>query len=187
MGLADSIAVLTQTTIAAIRTLVHIGLNPSDEPLSIRHIAEYLGESPTYLAKVTRHLVRAGILRAHRGVAGGIELNREPEAITLRAVVEACQGTILADFCQETPTMEGVCAFHVAAVELHQAMIQVLDRWTVGQLIEEPGSSGRSRAIPCLLHPRASGSTRLPGGKRPGRGPTREVTEGASRSRRQAR
>lgn len=155
---------LTKTTLTAIRTLVHIGLNPDGEPLSIRHIAEHLGESPTYLAKVTRHLVRAGILKAHRGVTGGIVLNRAPKAITLLAIVEACEGMILADFCQETPTINGVCAFHVAAVELHQAMIQVLGRWSLDQFIKKPRPFGRLRTAPCLLHPRPIGSVRATGG-----------------------
>jgi hypothetical protein len=79
-------------------------------------------------------------------------LNRPPKAITLLAVVEACQGAILADFCRETRTLDGVCAFHLAAVELHQGTIQVLGRWSVDQFIEKPGPCGRDRAsIPCLL------------------------------------
>ena len=84
---------LTKTTVAAIRTLIHIGLNPAGAPLSIRHIAEQLGESPNYLAKVTRNLVKAGIIRAHRGVTGGIGLNRPPKTVTLPAIVEAFQAT----------------------------------------------------------------------------------------------
>jgi len=178
---------LTKTTVTAIRTLVHIGLSPDDEPLSIRHIAEYLGESPTYLAKVTRQLVKAGILIAHRGVTGGIELNGPPKAITLLAIVEACQGTILADFCQETSTMEGVCAFHVAAVELHQGIIQVLDRWTLDQFIKKPGSSGRLRIAPCLLHPRPTGLARPSGGKHHMRKPVTQDAKGGAPLRHKAR
>ena len=150
---------LTKTTITALRTLVHIGLSPAGELLSIRHIAEHLGESPTYLAKVARQLVRAGLLKAHRGVAGGIELNRPARAITLRAIVEACQGAILADFCQETRTLKGTCAFHVAAAELHQATVEVLSRWTLDQFVERPGPSMHVKAnqsVPCLVEARPS-------------------------------
>ncbi len=143
---------LTKTTITAIRTLVHIGSSPASEPLSIRHVAEQLGESPTYLAKVARHLVKAGILKAHHGVMGGIALNRSPETITLLAIVEACQGAILADFCQETRAMDGVCAFHVAAAELHEAIVRSLSRWALNQFVDRPGPSGHGRSsIPCLL------------------------------------
>ena len=58
---------LTKTTISAIRTLTYLGLHAGDKvPLSPRYLAEELGESPTYLAKVVRHLVKVGILRASR-------------------------------------------------------------------------------------------------------------------------
>lgn len=156
---------LTQTTITAIRTLVYVGRQAGSETFSIRQVADHLGESPTYLAKVTRHLVRAGILKAHRGVMGGIELNRPPQTITLLAIVEACQGAILGDFCQETRTLNGVCAFHAAAAELHQSIVRVLVRWTLDQFIDHPGASGRSRTLPCLLDPRPAGPTK-PVGKR---------------------
>lgn len=162
---------LTKTTVTAIRTLMYVGLHPGGEPMSIRTIAESLGESPTYLAKVTRHLVKAGILRAHLGVSGGIELNRQPTAISLRAIVEACQGLILGDFCQDTPTTEGVCAFHAAALELHEATIGVLERWTLDHFICRPEPSGSLQAAPCLVRPRVTQALR-PSGKKPPRRPS---------------
>lgn len=145
---------LTQTTITAIRTLVHIGLAGSHEPLSVRTIAERLGESPTYMAKVTRLLAKAGILRAHRGVLGGVELNRVPGEITFLAIVEACQGTILPDFCAETRTVTGTCAFHVATAELHQAVVGVLARWTLEHFVKQPvPTGGAHQHAPCILKP----------------------------------
>ncbi|MEP0843696.1 MAG: Rrf2 family transcriptional regulator [Phycisphaerae bacterium] len=155
---------LNQTTLTAIRTLVHVGLARSEEPFSIRRIAEALGESPTYMAKVARLLAKAGILRAHRGVMGGIELNRSPAAITFLAVVEACQGTILPDFCAETGTLAGTCGFHVAAAELHQAIVGVMSRWTLEQFLRQPvPGGGGSRKIPCVLAPCVAPADRTTG------------------------
>ena len=99
----------TKTTLSAMRTLVYLGLSRREEPISPRHIAETLGESPTYLAKVVRYLVKPGILRARRGVTGGVVLNRLPGEITLQSVVEACQGAILGDFCSEAPELAEAC------------------------------------------------------------------------------
>jgi Rrf2 family nitric oxide-sensitive transcriptional repressor len=127
--------------------------------LSVRQIAEALSESPTYLAKVTRHLAKAGLLRVHFGVRGGAVLNRSPETITLRAVVEACQGAIRPDFCQETESLDKTCAFHVAVAELHQAIVDVLSRWTLEDLLERPGPCGRlRRKVSCLITPPATES-----------------------------
>lgn len=97
-----------------------------------------LGESPTYLAKVVRHLVKSGILEAEKGVKGGVRLVQSPTQITLLQVVEACQGTIVGDYCRSTRPDPTVCNFHRAAVELHQAITTVLGRWTLAQFLEQP-------------------------------------------------
>lgn len=129
---------LTKTTVSGIRALVFLLLHPERQPASPRVIAQCLGESPTYLAKVLRNLVKVGILKAQRGVTGGVSVNRPPEQITLLSVVEACQGVILGDFCGETPDLSRTCAFHQAAAELHQAIIGVLSSWTMADLLKKP-------------------------------------------------
>ena len=145
---------LNKTTITAIRTLVFVGLNPGAEPSSVRCIAERLGESPTYMAKVAGLLVKAGILQARRGVAGGIELNRPAEQINFLEIVEACQGTILPDYCRDTRSLSDTCAFHAATAELHQAITGVLSRWTLAQFVRCPVPSAGSVAMSaCILAP----------------------------------
>jgi len=117
-------------------------------------MAEQLGESPTYLAKVARHLVKVGILRAHRGVAGGVTLNRSPDEISLLAIVEACQGAILGDFCQDAEDFDNTCAFHQAGAELHEAIVGILSRWTLAQLLLKPcPSEAGDSQVQCLLEP----------------------------------
>jgi Rrf2 family nitric oxide-sensitive transcriptional repressor len=176
---------LTKTTVTAVRTLIHLGLHAGGGSLPIRRIAERLGESPTYLAKVARCLVKAGILKARHGVMGGIRLHRPPKSITLLAITEACQGAILAEFCQETRTLDGVCAFHEAAAELHKAVVRSLSRWTLEQLLDRPAPSGHAAAgIPCLLQPPASES-QDPAYSRPPRRPGK--TKRDSTQRRQER
>ena len=127
---------LTKTSISAIRALTYLGRSGSDGPVSPRHVAEKLGESPTYRAKVVRHLVKSSILRAHRGMAGGVTFGRAPEETTLLSIVEACQGAILADFCEEAEDLAKTCALHQAGAELHRAVVGVLSRWNLAQLIE---------------------------------------------------
>jgi Rrf2 family protein len=128
----------TKTTIAAIRLLLYVGCNPGAAPASLRRAAEQLGESPSYLAKVSRHLVRAGVLRASRGVAGGVALNDAPARITLLAVLEACQGHICGEFCDDMPALAQTCAFHQASAELHQETIRILSSWTLTDLLRRP-------------------------------------------------
>ncbi len=144
----------TKTSVSAIRALTYLGLNSTGQPISPRHMAEQLGESPTYLAKVARHLVKVGILRAHRGVAGGVTLNRSPDEISLLAIVEACQGAILGDFCQDAEDFDNTCAFHQAGAELHEAIVGILSRWTLAQLLLKPcPSEAGDSQVQCLLEP----------------------------------
>lgn len=143
----------TKTTRSAIRLLTHLGLKDGSEPMSPRVLAQQLGESPTYLAKVARDLAKAGILRSHRGVAGGVVLGREPREITLLEIVEACQGTVLGDFCDgAVDDLTKTCAFHQAGAELHAAMVGILSRWTLAQFIAQPRPVGMpDKQIPCWL------------------------------------
>ena len=134
---------LTQTSESAIRVLIFIAQQGGNGPIGHRHIAERLGESPTYMAKVTSRLVRANILRAHRGAMGGVTLGRPAEMITLLSIVEACQGVLVGDYCQVTDDLDGTCAYHQAASELHNAISGVLSGWTLAQLVAKPGPSAR--------------------------------------------
>jgi Rrf2 family protein len=143
---------LTKTTISAIRALIYLGLSASGRPLSPRQIADALGESPTYMSKITGQLVRAGILRAHRGVVGGVTFQCLPQEITLLAIMEACQRMELAAFCEVAPDLSKTCAFHQAAVELQEAVVSVMSRWTLDRLLSRPHPIGRShKSIPCWM------------------------------------
>jgi Rrf2 family protein len=147
----SALAMITRTTISAIRALLFVSQNRNDGFLSPRRIGEALGESPTYLAKVTRSLVKSGILRAEKGVKGGVWLARSPEQITLLAVVEACQGTILGNYCQDGCRKDLVCGYHRAAEELREGIVGVLSNWTLAQMLRKPHGAPGTGAIPCLF------------------------------------
>lgn len=112
-----------------------------------QRLAVRLGESPSYLTKVVGHLVRAGILRSERGAKGGVQLTRAPAQVTLLQIVEACQGAVMGDYCRSTPMRRPPCTFHRAAAELHDAILQVLGRWTLADLLESPYSGNAE----CLM------------------------------------
>jgi Rrf2 family protein len=142
---------LTKTSISAIRALIYLGRN-GDAVTPPRTIADTLGESPSYLAKVLGQLVKAGILRAARGTKGGVQLNRLPSRISLLSIVEACQGIISGNYCPAGIDLRSTCAYHQAAVELQEAIVAVLSRWNLAHLIERPQPGKISRdGFACLL------------------------------------
>lgn len=133
---------LNDTTLCGIQIALFLAMHPSDDPVPPRRISESLGLSPSYCAKVAGLLVRAGILRSHRGTRGGVELGHRPAEITLLHLAEACQGRILGRQCEGTLPMRQVCAFHRAMVELQESTIDVLTRWSIADLARKPHPSG---------------------------------------------
>lgn len=145
---------LSKTALLATRALVILAKESSGQVMSPRKIASYLNESPAYLAKVLRLLVRAGILRAERGVAGGVFLSHPSHDITLLQIVEACQGIIHGDYCQQLDDSDAVCAFHQASVELERAVVGVLNRWTLADLEKRPSPiRPLPRSVQCRMSP----------------------------------
>jgi Rrf2 family protein len=138
--------------VTAVRLLIRLEREAAGEVASLKPIAEELDESPTYLTKIARYLVRAGILRAQRGKAGGVALSRIPQEITLLAITEACQGAVLGNFCQQTDDLSKTCAFHRAGAELHDVTIHVLSRWTLADFCRQPAPTSAVRGkLGCLL------------------------------------
>ena len=144
---------LTRTSLSALRCLLYLARQEPGAVLPPKRIAEDLSESPTYLAKTARLLVKAGILRAEKGVKGGVQLSRPPAQISLLAVVEACQGAIVGNYCRPDGNPETTCAFHRAALELHEAIVGVLSHWSLAQLQERPlpARRGRTGHVSCVL------------------------------------
>jgi len=115
---------LSQTTVTAIRALVYIAGERGAHPVPPTEVADALAGSPAYLGKIHTQLVKAGLLRAHRGVKGGVTLDRAASSITLLEIVEACQGRILGDYCEPQDDREAVCAFHRAMQEVQEGLLE---------------------------------------------------------------
>lgn len=69
--------------------------------VSATELADETGLPPPTVQKVVSLLSRAGLLRATRGVGGGLQLARPAAAITLADIVEAVEGPIVLTPCVE--------------------------------------------------------------------------------------
>ena len=149
-------SMLSGTSLSALRALIYLGQH-SPEVVSPRRIAEELGESPTYLSKVTTQLVKAGVLRAEKGVKGGVQLALPSAQITMLAIVEACQGTIVGGYCRSACRPSDVCAFHKAALQLETAISETLKRWTLAELMRKPSRTQvLADGLSCVMLPPAA-------------------------------
>jgi Rrf2 family protein len=142
---------INATTELAIKWLVYLAVLDSNAPLSPKRGAETLDCSPSYLAKTSNLLVKAGILRSIRGIRGGVVLARPPEEITLLEIVEATEGLVTANYCRETNRQSEVCSFHEAMKELHSETTRVLSQWTLRKLLAHPARCLEAGGRPCRM------------------------------------
>ncbi len=133
---------LNQTTVTALQTLMYLCQREEQTPAPPSEIAKQLDASLPYLSKIHTQLVRADLLRAHRGAKGGVTLARAPKDITLLEIVEACQGKVLGDYCQPYDDLTVVCGFHAAMHDLQGAILGSLSRWTLEDLRKRPQPTG---------------------------------------------
>ena len=142
---------ISGTTRSALRALFYIADCDGPRIVPLKEVAERLDESPTYVAKIAHDLVRAGILRSERGRHGGVSLGSLPENITLLDIVEACQGEVRPNHCRSDCASDSACCFHLAAVELCEAVRGVLGRWTLAGLMRKPTALLESTVFRCKM------------------------------------
>jgi Rrf2 family cysteine metabolism transcriptional repressor len=90
---------ITRQTEYAIRGLQELARRNSDTPVQLKSIAQSCKISEAFLAKIFQMLSQQNIVKSHRGVKGGFSLGREAKEITLRDIVEVCEGGIALNHC----------------------------------------------------------------------------------------
>ncbi len=86
-----------------------------------------------FLLKLLRKLIDSGIIKSYRGVNGGYALNKLPEKITLKDVVEAIDGPISVNRCLIDPEFcnakqKGPCEIHRALAGVQQKLLSELEK-----------------------------------------------------------
>jgi len=143
---------LTRAAEYAIRGTLGLALHAkSRTPVLVSQIAEEQEVSPAFLAKIFQQLVKAGIVKSHRGVKGGFTLAQDPYRITIRDVMEAVEG----------PTALNQCLVHVNPCKrangcpvaeiwrkAQESMLAVLDSSSIGELVSHLQEAGEVPAGP---------------------------------------
>jgi Rrf2 family protein len=83
----------SQSTELAIDSLLYMATRGDTTDFSVEQVAQAQGVSASYLAKVFQQLVKAGLLRSHRGAKGGYSIARSLAQITLKDVAVVFEGT----------------------------------------------------------------------------------------------
>jgi Rrf2 family protein len=75
----------------------------------VREVAAAEGLPPQYCEKIFADLRRAGVVESTRGAAGGFRLARDPEAISVKAVIDATAGGTFELNCADHPVSAERC------------------------------------------------------------------------------
>jgi Rrf2 family protein len=138
---------LTNTTDYAIRGMIYIASFPPDRPVLNSEVAEAQYIPASFMAKILRSLVRAGLLASSRGVHGGFSLARPAASTSLLDVVEAVEGPISLASCVPDPTCcphASTCPAHSVWGRVQEQMCQTLRDVTLEDLVSAPRRHGQS-------------------------------------------
>lgn len=125
-----------KTEYACIAVLELAARYSTDEPVRIRDIAERHGVPSRFLVQILLQLKGLGLVASTRGAAGGYQLVRPPDEITLEQVMSAMEGAAemksSADVVTPITRTLWKAWQHVAKVERER-----LQAITFGDLVEQ--------------------------------------------------
>ncbi|MDT8717186.1 Rrf2 family transcriptional regulator [Clostridium sp. 19966] len=114
---------ITQEADYALRVVLYLSKLGYDNKMDAATIAEHEGLPLRFLLKLLRKLITADIIKSYRGVNGGYALNKLPEDITFKDVIQAIDGPICVNRCIYDPSY---CNVHRSnKCEIHNALSQV--------------------------------------------------------------
>lgn len=129
---------LTRFTDYSLRVLIYLGQN-TQQRVTINQISEAYDISKNHLMKVVSNLTRLKIVSAQRGPGGGIQLNHEPENISLDHVIRNTEkhfhdaGADSADDKHGTTADTRLKSYLISAL---QAYLDALGRYTLADVLE---------------------------------------------------
>jgi Rrf2 family nitric oxide-sensitive transcriptional repressor len=132
---------LSTFTDYSLRVLMYLGVN-DNRLATIAEIASGYGISENHLMKVVHQLGKAGYIETVRGKGGGIRLARLPSAISLGEVIRQTETDfdLVECFASESACcLQTACRLQPILNEARQALFQVLDRYTLADLLKQPG------------------------------------------------
>ena len=111
----------------AICLLIIIAHSNDEKPLKSYNISDSLG---SYLKKIIRQLVVAGLITSEAGKKGGVCLSRKPDKITLLDIFEAIEGK--EPFAKATGLVERVFVNELKEI-MDQKQAMILDAFNAAE------------------------------------------------------
>ena len=141
---------LTLHTDLALRLLMLLALEP-DDLHTIEEVATRYRISRNHLMKVTQTLTQGRFVESLRGRGGGLRLAKPAARINLGAVIRATEDSLALVECfdhgRNTCIVSSACGLRGPLEEALSAFLTVLDKYSLADLIANPGTYRRMRKI----------------------------------------
>ena len=122
-----------------LRVLLDVALHQEQGPVALSEIARRQALSQKYLWQVINPLKKAGFLRSTRGSQGGYVLAHDPNAITVRDIVEVLEGPVALVACVNDPeTCERSvdCTAHEIWSEIEAKVVAAMASVTLRDIVQ---------------------------------------------------
>jgi Rrf2 family protein len=136
---------ITRATEYACLAMLYLAKQPPGACVNTADVAAGERIPPSFLAKVINQLSKAGLVVSRRGPAGGLELARPAENITLRQVVEAIEGELAVNLCtgsQDYACFRLGCSLKAAFADAQKVYWARLDAITLADLVRDDRYTG---------------------------------------------
>ncbi|ADK16445.1 MULTISPECIES: RrF2 family transcriptional regulator [Clostridium] len=133
---------ITQESDYGFRVVLYLSNLGYGKKIEAKTIAKDQNVPLRFLLKLLRKLTQAGIVKSFRGVNGGYALNRMPEDITLRNIIEAIDGPIYLNRCLYDTEhcnahKKGHCGVHNALSKVQGTLINELESINFKDIMED--------------------------------------------------
>lgn len=137
---------LTNAADYAVRSMLYIASLPEDRRVLRSEVAEAQNIPLSFMAKILRGLVRAGLLSSSRGVSGGFRLARPASQIHLLEIVEAIEGPMGIVDCVPDPQgcdHSANCPASTVWAEVQDEIATILRGVSLEALVSAPRRNGK--------------------------------------------
>ncbi len=120
-----------------LRAMIFLASQPLERTVPFREIARKMDVPEEFLAKILKILVARKLVRSTRGAHGGYALMRPAREVTFLDVIEAVEGPVLVNVCQDSHDSckaSGVCTMYGVWKLGQQRMLEVYRTTTLDRL-----------------------------------------------------
>jgi len=143
---------ITMKTKYALKALCRLASSTTGEPMLIADIAEQEGIPRKFLELILVELKQHGFLTSRKGRGGGYLLAKNPDTITVAAIMRVLDGPIAPVPCLSRTSYqrcaeckdEATCGVRLVFRDAHAASVQVLESTTLADMLGRVESASRS-------------------------------------------